>query len=264
MSRVEAALRPPPVHSVHDRGELAALLSRDPALHAYELGDLDDFSWPYTTWYRQGDALALLYHGLATPTLLAFGDGAGELLTGLLPLLPWRFDAHLSPGLESVLAGTFQIQSHEPHVKMALTDPARLSDVDRSGEVLTVDDLPELTALYEAAYPGNWFDQRMLATDHYIGVRRDGALAAVAGVHVWSPTYRVSTLGNVTTHPRSRGLGLATTAVATLCRRLLTSVDHIGLNVHADNAAAIAVYTRLGFTTVAHYTEFSFTVRSEV
>jgi hypothetical protein len=38
--------------SVHDRTELAAELRKDPALHAYELGDLDDFFWPYTSWFR--------------------------------------------------------------------------------------------------------------------------------------------------------------------------------------------------------------------
>ena len=92
---------------------LAGLLGRDPQLHAYELGDLDDFFWPYTTWYRHGDTLALLYHGGDPPTLLAFAEPDHEdelttLLTGLLPLLPRRFHAHLSPGAERVLVGPFQ------------------------------------------------------------------------------------------------------------------------------------------------------------
>lgn len=81
-------------------------------------------------------------------------------------------------------------------------------------------------------------------------------------MHVWSPTYRVSALGNVTAHPGVRGQGLATTAVAALCGRLLDNVDHIALNVKADNAAAIAVYTRLGFSPIADYSEFTFTARS--
>jgi predicted GNAT family acetyltransferase len=102
----------------------------------------------------------------------------------------------------------------------------------------------------------------MLQTGQYIGVRHDGELLAVAGVHVWSPSYGVSALGNVTTHPRARGHGLAKAAVAALCDRLRKTVDHISLNVHADNAAAIAVYTSLGFTPVAHYSEFTFSARS--
>jgi RimJ/RimL family protein N-acetyltransferase len=254
------------VESVHDRGELAELLRRDPALHAYELGDLDDFFWPYTSWYRRGDALALLYHGSGLPTLLAFdrrdpAPGLVDLLHGMAPLLPRRFYAHLSPGAEGALANFFEAQPGGPHLKMALTDVARLHLASPAGEVLSPVHLAELTALYEVAYPANWFDQRMLETGQYIGIRRDHRMVAVAGVHVWSPTYRVSALGNVTTHPDVRGQGLATAAVAALCRRLLDTVDHITLNVKADNLAAIAIYTRLGFTPIAEYSEFTFSAR---
>lgn len=97
------------VQTVHDRAELAELLGRDPGLHAYELGDLDDFYWPYTTWYRLGELAALVYHGGGTPVLLALdrSDPTGrlpELLTALVPLLPRRFEAHLSPGGAVALA----------------------------------------------------------------------------------------------------------------------------------------------------------------
>jgi RimJ/RimL family protein N-acetyltransferase len=254
--------------SVHDREELAALLRRDPGLHAYELGDLDDFFWPYTSWFRHGDAVALLYHGLAVPTLIALATPreAAALLTGLLPMLPRRFYAHLSPGSATALSEGFDTEPYGRHLKMALTDTARLAAAEPSatepaGEVLDDADLPDLLRLYAEAYPGNWFDRRMLETGHYVGVRQDGRVLAVAGVHVWSPVYRVAALGNVTTHPEVRGRGLATAAVAALCRRLLETVDVVTLNVKADNAPAIAVYERLGFTEVARYDEFDFTVR---
>ncbi|MBV1853033.1 GNAT family N-acetyltransferase [Catellatospora tritici] len=254
-----------PVRSVHDREELAGLLGRDPARYAYQLGDLDDFFWPYTTWYRRDDALALVYHGGGLPTLLAFdpdGPGSvGPLLRGLLPLLPGTFYAHLSPGAETVLAEAYRLEPGGPHLKMALTDPAALAAAEPLGDVLDPADLPELSALYDAAYPGNWFDRRMLETGQYVGVRRDGRLLAVAGVHVWSPAYRVSALGNVTTHPDVRGQGLARGAVAALCRRLRETVDHVTLNVHADNAAALALYARLGFTPIAEYGEFTCVAR---
>jgi hypothetical protein len=126
------------VRTVHDRGELAELLRREPNLHAYELGDLDDFFWPYTSWYRHGDAVALLYHGGGQPVLIALADPDGsrslsELLEGLLPLLPRRFHAHLSPGVDSVLAKHFSEEPGGPHLKMALTDPARLRLVEPAG-----------------------------------------------------------------------------------------------------------------------------------
>ncbi|MFC7247713.1 GNAT family N-acetyltransferase [Catellatospora aurea] len=250
------------VTGVHDRDELARLLGGAPALHAYQLGDLDDFFWPYTTWYRDGDAVALVYHGGGLPVLLAFDDrpqSSHTLLAGLVPLLPRRFYAHLSPGAERVLAAQFDAVPGGPHLKLALTDPGALADP--LGDVLTAADLPELLALYEVAYPGNWFDARMLETGQYVGVRRDGELLAVAGVHVWSPKYRVAALGNVTTHPRARGEGLARGAVSALCRRLLDTVDHVTLNVLAGNGAARSLYAGLGFTTAAEYGEFTFTAR---
>jgi predicted GNAT family acetyltransferase len=80
-------------------------------------------------------------------------------------------------------------------------------------------------------------------------------LVSVAGVHVYSPRYKVGVVGNVTTHPAYRGKGLGTAVCARLCRELLKTVEHIGLNVKADNASAIASYKRLGFEVVGEYEE---------
>ncbi|WP_370463364.1 GNAT family N-acetyltransferase [Micromonospora sp. WMMD558] len=144
---------------------------------------------------------------------------------------------------------------------MALTDPVRLAAVPPAGVVLGAADLPALRALYAEAYPGNWFDPRMVDTGQYVGVRDGGGLVAVAGVHVWSPRYRVAAVGNVTTHPRARGRGLGAAVVAALCRRLRSSVEHVTLNVRADNGPAVRLYERLGFTRVADYGEFTLTGR---
>ncbi|MEU6077821.1 GNAT family N-acetyltransferase [Micromonospora sp. NPDC047074] len=255
-----------PVRAEHDRAVLAELLGRDPVLHAYQLGDLDDFFWPYTSWFRRDEEVALLYHGADPPTLLAFAapsrvDRLAALLRELTPVLPARLWAHLSPGAEAALAGAFRAAAAGPHHKMALTDPARLAAAPAAGTVLDAGDLPALRRLYDVAYPGNWFDPRMLDTGQYVGVRDGGELVAVAGVHVYSPVYRVAALGNVTTHPRARGRGLAGAAVAELCRRLADSVTHVTLNVKADNAAAVRLYGRLGFTRVADYGEYALTAR---
>lgn len=42
-------------------------------------------------------------------------------------------------------------------------------------------------------------------------------------------------------------------------RRLGRTVDHIGLNVRADNATAVGLYRRLGFREVSEFTEATFT-----
>ncbi|WP_253866436.1 GNAT family N-acetyltransferase [Micromonospora sp. WMMD754] len=252
------------VRAEHDRAVLAGLLGRDPVLHAYQLGDLDDFFWPYTSWFRRGDEVVLLYHGVELPTLLAFAAPERvAALSGLLveaaPVLPARLWAHLSPGLEATVSRWYAVSDAAAHLRMAWTDPPRAAAVPAVGEPLGRVDLAELRELYAVAYPGNWFDPRMLDTGQYVGVRERGRLVAVAGVHVWSPRWRVAALGNVTTHPDVRGRGLGAGVVAALCARLLASVDHVTLNVRADNAAAVRLYERLGFTAVAGFTECALT-----
>lgn len=124
----------------HDRMALAELLSRDPVLHAYQLGDLDDFFWPYTSWFRRGDEVALLYHGLDVPALLAFVPPSrvrdmAALLTDVAAVLPARLHANLSPGLESVVARWYEVSEVTTQHRMALTDPVRLARVVAAGEV---------------------------------------------------------------------------------------------------------------------------------
>lgn len=251
---------------LHDKDEIAAFLRRDPLLHIYALGDLDDFFWPYTTWYRLpapegGAQIALLYTGTDLPVLLALtsppAEPMRELLRALIPMLPRRFYAHLSGDLAAALAGDYRMQPHGAHDKMALADPARLRAVDVSDTVaLTPADLGAIEELYQASYPGNWFDPRMLETGHYYGVRDGAALSSVAGVHVYSPRYGVAALGNITTRPALRSSGLATRATARLCLELLRTVEHIGLNVKSDNRAAIACYEKLGFERIGVYEEW--------
>lgn len=252
---------------LHDRQEIGAHLRRDPALHLYAIGDLDDFFWTSTIWYglKAGAdllAIALLYTGGDLPTLLATARPPATALATLIRrtvrLLPQRFYAHLSPAARDALATACLLEAHGLHFKMALRDPARLDAIDVSGvEQLTPDATNELLAFYAHSYPGNWFDPRMLETGQYVGIRgEDGNLLSVAGVHVYSADQRVAALGNITTAPAARGRGLATKVTAALCRSLLQTVDLIGLNVRADNGAAIACYQRLGFAVVAEYEEY--------
>lgn len=252
---------------LHDKTEIESFLRRNNFLHLYEIGDLDEFFWDYTVWYAlkvegQIKQLALIYVGIAQPVLLAFDDGAPdslrELLRGILPFLPSQLYAHLHHETVTALAPSYDIQSHGVHYKMALQDTTTLKTVDTSRVVqLETADYEPLSALYQASYPGNWFDQRMLETGCFYGIRHGSQIVSVAGIHVYSPHYRVATIGNVTTHPDYRGQGLGTAVCAKLCDSLLQTVDHIGLNVKADNAAAIVCYRRLGFECVADYEEYS-------
>ncbi len=236
-------------------------------MHAYELGDLDDFFWPRTRWLGwqldgRLEQVALVYDEPDPPVLLAFAEeparGMRDLLRSIVRQLPARLYAHLSPGLLAALAPEL-VPSSPPasHLKLGLVDPDAVRAHETADAVLLSSaDLAEVEGFYGRAYPGTWFQPRMLETKRYVGIRRSGELACVAGVHVWSPAWRVACLGNVATVPAARGNGLATAACACLCGILLDDgIDVISLNVRADNAAAIRTYEKLGFAHAADYVE---------
>jgi ribosomal protein S18 acetylase RimI-like enzyme len=247
-----------------DRERIEAFLRRDRELHVYEIGDLDPFFWPATTWWTamRGDAIAaiaLLYRGSAIPTLLVLErhdiDAAAWLVSRLSPLLPDPLYSHLSPGLVDAF-GDRPRASKGTYLKMTLRE---LADVDTSGvERLSVHDLASIDAFYARAYPDNWFDPRMLETGEYFGVRDDDALVGIAGVHVVSAQHGVAALGNIATDPAHRGRGIARRTTAAACSSLLRRVDTISLNVSAENAAAIRCYRALGFDVAATYEEWRF------
>ncbi|HVK06691.1 MAG TPA: 3-isopropylmalate dehydratase small subunit [Armatimonadaceae bacterium] len=270
---------------VTDREAIRAYYRPNAAAHLYEIGDLDDFFWPHTAWYALEEggkvrAIALLYAASDDLSiLLAATEPAREgamrhLLTALAPEMPERVYAHLNVGAASALVRPYRAESHGVHYRMALADaaaPQRYCDVGEGVVVrLSPADRDEVEAFYRAAYPRGWFDLRMLETGQYVGVRRHGGepgsgggeLLCVAGVHVCAPRERVAALGNVATLPHARGQGLATRACAALCRNLLAEgVEHVGLNVRADNRPAARCYEKLGFTRVARYEECLLTRR---
>ncbi len=201
---------------LHDKQVIEQFLRRDTQLHLYSIGDLDDFFWPYTTWYglkTDGSlrAAALLYSGQTLPTLLAlssYNDAIAALLRSISHLLPSQFYAHLSPGLEGLLSDTHHVAPHGAHYKMALHDKARIANVDCSRVVpLSLSEREELQRFYQDSYPGNSFDPRMLETQQYFGIRSGGQLVSAGGIHVYSSQYRVAALGNIATHPGHRGRG---------------------------------------------------------
>ena len=250
---------------LHDKSRIEAFLRKNVYLHIYSIGDLDDFFWPDTAWYgweKGGEiqAVALLYTASPDPTLLALSereDIMWELVRSIFHILPGRFYAHLSPSVAEVFRQQCQIKSFGKHYKMGLKNTSLLHDVDCSRVIrLMENDLEDMLGLYEEGYPGNWFNTRMLQTKQYFGIRIENRLVSVAGIHVYSEKYKVAALGNIVTHPDYRGKGFGKAVTAGLCQSLSEHVDNIGLNVKADNAAAITLYEKLGFEIVGTYYEF--------
>ena len=127
--------------------------------------------------------------------------------------------------------------------------------LDDAVEGLSLRDIGDIIDLFQY-YPDNFFEPAQLATGHYYGIRREGKLVSVAGVHVFSGENAVACLGNIVTHPEHRGQGLSTTCTSHLCAALIDDgVRVLALNVDRHNRSAVRVYEKLGFLEHMTYVE---------
>ena len=86
---------------LHSKDDVERFCRKNPILHLYTLGDLDDFFWPHTTWYALRDAgevrqLVLCYTALKLPTGINDAKGKKLLSNGQLQTQP--FDESIQPG----------------------------------------------------------------------------------------------------------------------------------------------------------------------
>jgi ribosomal protein S18 acetylase RimI-like enzyme len=105
-------------------------------------------------------------------------------------------------------------------------------------------DVPEMLELVRLTEPGPFF-QRTIELGRYIGVRRDGALVAMAGERLHFDGW--TEISAVCTAPTHRGHGVASRLVATLVADIHHRSEHVFLHVLTDNTSAIRLYEELGF-----------------
>jgi len=105
-------------------------------------------------------------------------------------------------------------------------------------------DVPEMLALVAAAKPGP-FGPRTVELGTYLGIRRGGALVAMAGERLRPPGW--TEISAVCTDAAYRGQGLATRLVRTVAAGILARGETPFLHAAADNVNAIRLYLALGF-----------------
>ncbi len=105
-------------------------------------------------------------------------------------------------------------------------------------------DVPEMLELVAQTEPGP-FLTRTIELGDYLGIRRDGALVAMAGERLrldgWTEISAVCTKSDY------RGQGLASRLVAALIAGIQRRSQHAFLHVLSTNVAAIRLYEELGF-----------------
>jgi len=107
------------------------------------------------------------------------------------------------------------------------------------------DDSPEMLELTALTKPGP-FGPRTHQLGYYVGVRDGGRLVAMAGERLKVPGY--AEVSAVCTHPDHLGKGYAAALMTEVMRSIRERGEKPFLHVRSDNARAIAIYERLGFS----------------
>jgi GNAT superfamily N-acetyltransferase len=107
-------------------------------------------------------------------------------------------------------------------------------------------DVPEILELVRQTEPGP-FLERTIELGKYVGIRRDGALVAMAGERLHFDGW--TEISAVCTAPTYRGHGLASRLVSTLIADIQHRSERVFLHVLTDNTNAIRLYEGLGFRT---------------
>ncbi|MEW6320351.1 MAG: GNAT family N-acetyltransferase [Acidobacteriota bacterium] len=226
------------------RDDIRPILRRDRYWCLYALGDLTPRMFEKCAWFTPD--LSLVLHDFGTCILFAMGTGSlDEALAHV------TFPVHLQLQQDALahVARVVSIDRQLPMWRMAWTG-GPLPPADGRAVRLRAGDVEAVRRLYAdgdaTGEAPDFFYPEMIGDGVFYGVYDGGDLASVAGTHLVARDEGAAAIGNIYTRRdcRNRGLGrLVTTAVL----RELQGIETIGLNVRADNAAAIQLYESLGF-----------------
>ncbi len=239
--------------AVSDRGEIAAFLRRDRLYAAYALGDLDGPNRSRVAWAIAHDgsgtptALAMHHEGLVPQPLFLMGDpdGCRAILESVLK----PRDAYLQATElhQAAVDDLYELEAPLAMLRMVVGH-STFTPFAGPAQRLTALDIDDLNQLYQLGYRGG-FPASIVEDGVYYGVRVRGRLVSAAGTHAINGREEIAIVGNVMTHVDFRGHDFAKMVTSAVTAELLSRVDDVALNVHADNLPAVAAYGRLGYRT---------------
>jgi ribosomal protein S18 acetylase RimI-like enzyme len=248
-----------------DKNEIRTRLQCDPAWSVYALGDLAPPMFPKTQWFMPD--LTLVVQDYGTAILFAIGPGsvreALECVAGPVHLQVQRdaLDEVARHAAVSSLRLMWRLTwTGDLSRRNATTRPRAKADRVASPSAVTsrlnASDVPALQALYadgeSSGESPDFFFPSMVADGVFHGIYEGTALVAAAGTHLLAREEGAAAIGNVYTRHDYRGRGLGRLVTSAVLGDL-AGVETIGLNVRADNDAALHLYESLGF---ARHCEF--------
>ncbi|MGW7065444.1 GNAT family N-acetyltransferase [Streptomyces sp. NPDC054855] len=146
------------------------------------------------------------------------------------------------PGVRVALPAGWELTFDMEGVQ--LVDDGVAAAPDPEAVRLGADDVPEMLDLVERTQPGP-FLPRTVELGTYLGIRRGGALVAMAGERLRPPGW--TEISAVCTDPGHRGEGLASRLVLAVADGIRSRGETPFLHTSARNTEAIRLYESLGF-----------------
>lgn len=254
-----------------DKTAIRTILRRDPVWGVYALGDLGNRMFPKTQWFEPD--LTLVLHDYGTSILFAMGTAS---VREALDHVRWPVHLQLQQDALDEVARYAIIEKTCQMWRMGWNGPAdhlrhgfggqeagHLMEPGRAWR-LGAADVPALLRLYadgEATGESPDFFYPSMVTDGvFFGVYEGDALVAAAGTHLFAPEEHAVAIGNIYTMRERRGRGLGG-AVTRAVLDVVKDSGTVGLNVRANNHAALHLYESLGFVRHCPFFEGLATVR---
>jgi len=178
----------------------------------------------------------------------AAADGSAASAAAVLALNPAAGglvlveDAGVPPPVGAAVA--LQAEVHQMVAERLTSSAAALEAEALGAAPLGETDAPDMRALAALTQPGP-FSTRTHQLGDFFGIRREGALAAMAGERMRPDGF--CEVSGVCTHPDWRGHGYAGRLTRLIASRIVARGETPFLHVMATNVGAIALYETLGF-----------------
>jgi len=248
------------VEECTDRNRLLAVLGNDRVKNAYLIGSTAPGYAEHARWFQVLEkgiprAVVGIYEGLSVPAIFAWGmaEHVALLISRIAGQFEDRMLIHRYPEHAAAFQGHAEIQVLKRVVRMTLT-PGTFKPAEGEVEVVRLShkDTAGIMRLY-TSNPDNFFEPYQLESGYYYGVKQEGNLVSVAGIHLVHQALRFAMLGNVVTSPSLQGRGLGSIVTSRLCRELLRFSELLVLDVPMESGTAIKVFSKLGFTPQFYY-----------
>ena len=148
-----------------------------------------------------------------------------------------------APAVAAQAPEGWSVEMNLPGIQFVATDRV-VGAPDEEALVLGEPDVPEMLDLVARTEPGP-FKQRTVHLGRYLGIRRGGALVAMAGERMRPPGW--TEISAVCTDPAFRGQGLAVRLVQAVAHGIRARGETPFLHAAETNTAAIRLYENLGF-----------------